>query len=415
MTNRNILLLINNTYFLLVVLFSGYANSFIRSEIGVIVFFTVSLLVLLLNKLILRKEFITLVTIWTVYCLITMILYNEIFLGFYVRHLGYFTSGYILYKVYREYFFYKYENTVYYLAIISLFFFSWQLVHISSLRTLINIFDVANFGPNEEGGSTKNMLLYTMHHSAIYRNAGFAWEPGPYSIFLSFALYLNILRNNFRIKTNLRFYIFIISIISTTSTTGYIITLVILGYTYIKDKEINFSRVLVILFAIVCIIPVITNVDFILPKIISLYSSGDANEIISQARNSASGTNFSFGRFAALEIGLQDFKNNLWLGYAGASKLTYIDSLDLRINMVSGFATIPGMYGIFWTIILLMVIKKASKNIAVINESKSYLGFFIIFFLSLFSFHSQTFFILYAPLFFFMVSSKSLGNKKFNY
>ena len=109
-------------YFIFVMIFSGYATSFFRSDNGVIFLFLLTLFIIIKYNVIFTSTLIKIIIIWTVYCFTLMIFFNDFFPGFYLRHLTYILITYTFVKLLKENFFYLFETYIYYFAIISLFF-----------------------------------------------------------------------------------------------------------------------------------------------------------------------------------------------------------------------------------------------------------------------------------------------------
>ena len=106
------------------------------------------------------------------------------------------------------------------------------------------------------GNSQYSILLYTLGNvdtmsGGLWRNSGCAWEPGLYSIMLSMAILFNIYHNN-GIRLNKRFFILLIALITTFSTTGYIIAMIIFAcyFMFSKKNRIVHKIIYIIIFGI---------------------------------------------------------------------------------------------------------------------------------------------------------------------
>ena len=392
---------INNIYFLLILVFSGYGISFYRSDKAIVVYFLLTVLLYFLNGVKLTKKFKVILLIWSLYAFGNMIYYKVVSPGFYLRHMLYFMSGYLLISIYKNDFFYKYERYMVSFAIISLFFFSWQILNLSSLKTLMGIFNI-NVGNAQQGPPSLNIFIYNINHndfSGLHaRNTGFAWEPGPFSIFLNLAIYFNLLRNKMRIKGNKKFIILFITLLTTQSTTGLLTFFSVYLYLFYKTNKISLRKLIIGLLFLSAVIFVFIKVDFLYQKVINLYFSGDAYNVIQSASADPNNVH-SFGRFAAFQIGWIDFKSFPFFGYGGASINSYINSSGITgTNMISGLATGIGMYGVFGIFFLFYMLKKSSEIIAGLYQMKAKYGFLIIFLISFFAFHAEIFVILWAPI-----------------
>lgn len=106
---------------------------------------------------------------------------------------------------------------------------------------------------NEPGGlgfTTHLGLFRTSNLNGTIRNAGVFWEPGAYQLFLNLVLFFYLKKNNFRLlgkgtskKRLVVVAILILTIISTMSTTGYLLllinflTLYVSSYKQIKRRN----------------------------------------------------------------------------------------------------------------------------------------------------------------------------------
>jgi hypothetical protein len=77
-----------------------------------------------------------------------------------------------------------------------------------------------SFTPSFPGRSAtfSNFLFFTYDKLHVYRNSGFAWEPGAYGCFLVVALFFYLINNNLKIDKNA--IILIIALFTTVSTTA---------------------------------------------------------------------------------------------------------------------------------------------------------------------------------------------------
>lgn len=164
-----------------------------------------------------------------------------------------------------------YNKIIFILCIISLFCFCYNL--------LIGVLPYINIEKSSiDGGNIYRVssILYTQLYNPIYggltfRNCGPFWEPGAYQGFLNLALFFEILYLlKYDLKYRFRTWIFIIGILTTFSTGGYIVLFLNLGYYLYNTKRIDIKSKMLIL-AIFLIITVVTFifVDFLFAKISS--------------------------------------------------------------------------------------------------------------------------------------------------
>ena len=116
----------------------------------------------------------------------------------------------------------RYVNIVYHLSLIAISIFLIVIIN----PNIINIF----FTYEYYGFTSKSVLFLNVLSSetnTIFRNCGFASEPGLYQFFLNVALWWKLKQNN---KIDIKIFIFIISIISTNSTMGLLSMFLILFF-----------------------------------------------------------------------------------------------------------------------------------------------------------------------------------------
>jgi len=122
--------------------------------------------------------------------------------------------------------------------------------------------EITYFQPNR-----KHFIIYTMElgwNVDFPRNSGPFWEPGGFSVFLYLAFVFNLIKEkSFFNKKNI---VFLITLISTQSTTGYL-AFFIFGIVYVVvNKRISYSIVLAPILLAAAIFAY-TNVDFLGDKI----------------------------------------------------------------------------------------------------------------------------------------------------
>ncbi len=137
-----------------------------------------------------------------------------------------------------------------------------------------------------------NIILYTFNSAPAYglefiRNSGAFWEPGAFAGFLIIALLLNLIHGkNLKDKKNL---FFIIAIISTFSTTGYLALLFLL-FSYFFHLSIGFKKYIVLFLILIIAIISFYSLDFLSDKVGSQFTNaeyGNANNLGSNRFGSA--------------------------------------------------------------------------------------------------------------------------------
>ena len=107
----------------------------------------------------------------------------------------------------------------------------------------------------------------------LVRNSGPFWEPGRFTIFITFALAINLfsLKKGLLDKSSI---LFIITNITTFSTAGYLAMLLLI-FTFVMSSNIGRAIKVLILIIMAAIIPFIMQLDFMSEKLIEQSSQVD--------------------------------------------------------------------------------------------------------------------------------------------
>ncbi|MGO3181909.1 MAG: O-antigen ligase family protein [Aequorivita sp.] len=264
-----------------------------------------------------------------------------------------------------------FEDIIYILAILSLFFWVWQLFEPNSLDKLMTVLDLSG-----DGTLSKSIIIYTSHYQFvpgdIPRNAGFTWEPGPFASYLGLAIFFNLIRNGVVLKEKKRLLILLITVITTQSTTGFLLLLVILVWYVWVHYDNKLFRIFSIPVVMSVVILIFINVPELQEKIL-LESQQNIEDVIDTA--SVTGKSYNPGRFASFQLRLEDFKNYPIAGYGGNTSLQYgYIGEDNVVSAVNGLGTILGRYGAIGAIIFLILVMKSG---IFLSKTFDYRGWFI--------------------------------------
>lgn len=364
LSNNTTVTKFNYLYLLCVVIFAGNATVFTRSlgnpiAIGNAFVLLLSFIFCYKNKIAIKKNFIYTIIAYSIYAVLTFINNRLISLMWYNQIVTFLFIAYIICLGYKKQFFALYETIVYHLSIIAIIFWCVYLITPGVVETIVSIFQ---FDKNySEGIDSKNMIVYTLlgadrqtnGYISLLRNAGFAWEPGAFSCMLCLAIYCNILRTNFRIKHNKQLIIFLFALVTTFSTTGYMIFLCMVFMWFILNKKYSVGIILVPL------IIVIFQLKFVQEKMVDEFTNVD-NVNIEQFSGEQT---VALGRFASLKYDFAEFLRHPILGLGGYSKGTWLAKMGYNIATISGIGKLLCMYGIIITIIFFVLLFKSAKII----------------------------------------------------
>lgn len=185
--------------------------------------------------------------LFIIYILLALI--QGVFWGFsIVSVLSSFTIGFLLpYLIFLNYgifVFHLLEKIIYYLTFFALVI--WTGLNISdSIRgELIFIIDsLHSFSSDSsiDDNMKRSLVFYTFDYegkpmsNGLYRNAGFAHEPGAFALFLCFAIYLNLLKGMSLLS--FRIVIYIIAVITTFSTAGFLSLFALILPSLLKGRK----------------------------------------------------------------------------------------------------------------------------------------------------------------------------------
>ena len=150
---------------------------------------------------------------------------------------------------------YYYLRVMYHLAIISLIFFSLQIV----FGITFSLIDVGKVG--------KSILFYFSHSRAFDRNCGAFWEPGAFGCYLLIVplLFINNLPLLYR-RYRKESIVLFIALLTTQSTTAYL-AFAALIFLYLAFQMRSWMKYVYIVLAIAVSVYVYSGVDFLEEKI----------------------------------------------------------------------------------------------------------------------------------------------------
>lgn len=375
----------------IVILFSGAATKLTGSldtwddAIGLFIIFIVTLVAVYdyRFKLINNRYVYSLLVLLT-YFTVSSIYCGELhfkFLGIWLLNL---LIAYLLVNVLKEKFFIIYEDVIYFLSVIA---FAFYCLHMLFPEFLIGVVRMINISAPRTENVDSSVIFYTINNSEylidksflndnLTRNSGYAWEPGIYAVHLSLAIYFNIIRNNYNI--NFRLLFLLVSLLSTQSTTGMVMLMVIMLF-YVSNKKYKYKFLAYIMISF--IIGYVYGMDFVGMKIYDLYGE-DVGKIIREARMFHA--DIAPQRFTSFIIDFNDFLQHPLFGYGGHLKYSILDREGVRISTISGIGKVFAVYGIFGVIAFVLILRKTSIAYSELyNYKGKYYFFAMIMFLSI--------------------------------
>jgi hypothetical protein len=361
-------------YVLMLILYAGRANTFFQSgsftenTIGVFIPIAFSAAMAIKWKIFFNTRFYLLLFIFAIYFLAISIKYYEIAPTFLITYYMLFFVVYTAVKTLKFNLFIFYEYFLYLLAIVGLFMWALQLAMggdtlynmLSGFSFLQSISFVSGNGINAFLYSVQPYATTLINNYTIPRNCGFAWEPGAFAVYICLALFINLFIANKEKNSSLRFWVLTAALISTQSTTGYIIFMLIMTF-YVINKKLPVA--LMLLPIAIAIIITVSSLPFMKNKVIELISETSRMDqllIDSYARERSATPQ----RFMSFLIMFKDFQNNPVLGIAAHREETWTYRQGSNISPISGIGFLLSQFGIAGTLFFLIVSIKSSYHFA---------------------------------------------------
>ncbi len=277
------------------------------------------------------------------------------------------TLGYLAFKLLEGNFIDYYIKTIKFIAGYSLIFFTTFFLFPSAFdfvnQSIVPLFN--SYDSHGEG----NFFLYVMDVQEINRNAGPFWEPGAFQGYLNLALFLSFSKKGgFYFRSN---YILILALLSTMSTTGYLVFLIQLMLFMMKFSGKNSKYLLILPLGAIIAGYVYFTVPILNEKITEQIEAIDTESPNTQ-------------RFNSFLRDLNTFSENSWIGTGPTLKNRYgTADVDEVVVSTTGITNLLASYGVIGFLLYLIAFSKGSKRLLEINETTSFapLIFFSIFLL----------------------------------
>ncbi len=324
--------------------------------------------VILTVILIARKYYLFRITRTNVFCF--LIIFVWIIFHYFKYGQVYPMTLFLIYNVIMAYIFvtvfgYKifvlYEQYVSLLALISIVL--WSLYQVTPIiwDNIYSIFSVIDGSDT----SRSNILIFGVANSSDIlgtRNLGFAQEPGFFSVFLIIAIYFNLVLNRFSLSGNNNFYVLVLALVTTQSTTGYLSLLPII-FLYFFQKSV-FTKTFII-FLMICAVPLIASLPFIGEKISTYMYSEDSIETATMSSDYQSTINSVYvpQRIDGLVFEWFNFMNDPVLGYGTEfNRNSFVGNfIGDAIVVSNGNVKIFSKFGFIIGILFLLGVYKTGK------------------------------------------------------
>ncbi|GHT87864.1 hypothetical protein FACS189474_1790 [Bacteroidia bacterium] len=259
--------------------------------------------------------------------------------------------GGIIFCVLRENFSNYFFHAMFYVCLISIPFYLLQLFYGVSIFSHFYTFGVQN----------RSMVFFTImdgiHHT---RNAGMFWEPGAFQGYINLCLFMNFRTMPIILKNEKwKITIIIITLLTTQSTTGYIVFFILCMlylFTYTKINRIRLSILATLLFILGYY--VYNQYDFLGEKMEKQYDSA-----------LLLGGDFRNDRFGSFLFDMHYIKKNPLTGNGFHEKTRFADHPELQNiplghgNGFSNFLACAGLLGTFWYLYMIIRFQKKPDSL----------------------------------------------------
>lgn len=216
-----------------------------------------------------KKEFLY-ILLWTFLFIINGVYVKEFAINSTLHIIMKMTIGIFILLILNKKFSIYYSNIIYFFCILSLLCFIYN--HTFGVLPYVNLGESMDGGKGFRVTSIIYTQLYNLNsHGLNFRNCGPFWEPGAFQGFINLAIMIELLGNKEKNKKwYLKMMIFVITIITTFSTGGFIALAFNLLYYIFSDKRLSKSvKIISLVSFLVLALIVFFNVDFLYNKISS--------------------------------------------------------------------------------------------------------------------------------------------------
>jgi len=359
-------------FFVFVIIFSGGALAFVRSQGAMILLGTGAALSLVLHGMFPRRSFFTALLVWMGYFVLSTLSIGSFHPYFMLEIPILMLAGYALINVWGNKIFEHYSRCIYILSAISLVFYAWHLVLPGTLRNFVDAFDCQGDLFPQAWRNCGSVIIYSINETVgtggIPRNCGFCWEPGPFSCFIVLALFFNYCLNTPEKRSRKINLILIAALLTTFSTTGYMMFGCLAIY-YIWQHQNNLVRIGSI-FAVLVAVVLFFQLDFLGQKVQDqLEMTNDWSILVENSR--LYGKHYTPGRFISLKLAWMNFEERPIFGYAGNTLLEYSYLQGASVAVISGIGLIMARYGACGLLMFSVILLTSGRRMQQDSRQKS--------------------------------------------
>lgn len=283
--------------------------------------------------------------------------------------------AYIHIRVYGKNIIYLYEDVVAHLSAISLVGWVVQIIA-PKLIHLLMIF------PSNTGTISGSCLFYSEgrdYETAIlfFRNAGFSWEPGMFASLVVIALFFNAFINHFKFKGNKKFYILLVALATSQSTTGYGVLISLGCIIYLLNYRSQYKFIIAVM--IVSMSVAVYNLPIMGEKIKDLWVNDvqETKERLYEVQGYYQEA-LALTRFESLAMETYNIRHDPILGYGRDNTNSYVEKeLKLNVGLPNGLFKVIAKYGCILGLLFYLCLFTSSQWMAREFKYKGTILFFI--------------------------------------
>lgn len=346
-----------------IMIYAGKATVFARQlgdirTIGNSFALIVTFVFAIFNKVKFTKNYFLSLLVFSVYAIATTINNGIVNMWWYSQWIIFLTMAFVLCRGFGERMFVVIETVLCWLCAISLVCWTINLCAPSFMEGVVKKLSFSK-PYAEDSNVLANMIVYTINSergrsefALLIRNAGFAWEPGAFACFCNLGFFCNMLRTNLSIKQNGSLLIFFLALLSSQSTTGYIMFIIMMLTWLLVNRRFYLA------FFLIPVLVFLFSMPFVQGK---LFDEINGMQYLDESRIEG-----SVGRLFSLQLSFQEFLRHPILGIGGWSGGTWFAQHGYEISIISGIGTMLYQYGLIITFIFVLSLVKSSKKTALL-------------------------------------------------
>lgn len=285
--------------------------------------------------------------------------------------------GFLVINYYNDSIVYYFDKVIYVLSFISLI--GWAIINIYGKDLLLNI---PYFEPAYDNMSGSILIFTIPVNNAetflnLYRNSGFAWEPGFFACMIVFAIMFRCIRIGKFLFFDKHIIIYIIALLTTMSTTGYVALLLFIGLYFMFTSNIKFAKKIILCALFVISLTYIFSLPFMQDKIVMQMQ--EENFKTSQIYYQKSNSYYCADRFEGISLDILNIKDKPFMGYGLDRNDSYIsNAISPHITISDGLLGPTASMGIPLGVFLLILLYYSIKKICLLYGFKYYRTVFLV-------------------------------------